>query len=255
MRIKTPEEEKRSRKASFIKDIIYIVVLAIVVYFFLYGIIIDRIFNKYVPDQSLYVEYNLGKDLIPDPIQKNVPEEHIPLKIRGVDLDVKKLASYDITGKVEAIKEYNTNPVANFLSFAGENVYDYISPIDLTLSWGKVALYENSNHFYSNQYTTNTYRMVMSSWDEVLSEKLGDNYVKTHFSNNHLISLDKGIRDEFSKIKEGQIVRIQGYLVYVVDSNGGHWGPSSLVRDDNGCEIIYVEKFINMDEIAKQSQR
>ena len=246
MKIKTPKEEERDRKVALIKNIIYIIILAVVAYVFLYFILIDNIFNSYKPDESLRIKYDLSQDIIPDPIQKKVPEEHITLNVRDVDIDVKKLASYDITGKVEAIKEYNTNAIANFLSFKGKNIYDYISPIDITLSWGKVALDENANHFYSNQYITNTYRAVLSSWDAELDNKLGNDYIGTHFSNNHLISLDKGIRNEFTKVKVGQVIRIQGYLVYVEDAQGGHWGPSSLVRDDTGCEIIYVEKFLIM---------
>ena len=249
MKIKSKEERLKERRVTLIKNIIFIIILAIILYLLIYTFIIYPIFSGYHRDESLNVSYNLYKDLIPDPIQKSVNKETFTEKVRGVDINITKLAYYDITGKVEAIQNYSTNPISNMLSFKGTNVIDYISPIDLTLSWGEIALDKNSNHIASDQYYLNRDRVVQTTWDGVLASEFSRDFIISHFSNNHVISLDRGIRNEFSKVKVNQIVRIQGYLVKVECSNGITWGPSSLTRTDEGlhaCEIIYVEKFLIM---------
>ena len=71
--------------------------------------------NRYVADSSLYVEYDLNTDLIPDPVQKKIEKDSFLIQKFGVDIKITKLASYDITGKVEAIKDYSSNFFSNFL--------------------------------------------------------------------------------------------------------------------------------------------
>lgn len=243
------EKRKLKRKKELRGNIAFIIILACL----FIGIILivgNDIANRYKPNPSLYVKYDLTKDLIPEPKQNMITNEKFNIDVRGVNLTVTKLATYDITGKVEAIKDYNTNPIANVLSFKGDNVYDYISPIDLTLSWGQVAKKENSGHIYCDQYAWNTYRAVQISIDSYLANKYGAKESFAQVSNNHLISLNKDIRNLFSKVKLDDIVRIVGHLVLVEDSYGGKWGPSSTSRTDggkfDGCEIIWVEDFVIM---------
>ena len=240
---------KLKRRKELLGSIIFIMLLVSILIFIIYGTS-NNISNKYKPDPNLYVKYDLATQLIPAPKQQMIPKEKFTTKVRGVTLTVTKLATYDITGKVEAIKDYNTNPIANSLSFKGDNVYDYISPIDLTLSWGQVAKKENSGHIYCDQYAWNTYRAVQISYDSYLVNKYGAEEVYSQVSNNHLISLNKDIRKLFSKVKLDDIVRIVGHLVYVEDSYGGNWGPSSTSRTDggnfDGCEIIWVDDFVIM---------
>ena len=239
------EKKIKKKKKELRNNIIYISFFAI----FLCVIIIivsNNISNKYIPDESLYVSYDLSKDLIPAPKQKMISNEKFNVEIRGVNLTVTKLATYDIIGKVEAIKEYNTNMFANVLSLKGENVYDYISPIDLTLSWGQVAKKENSGHIYCDQYTTNTYRAVYIRADNDLINKYGEKELYSQVSNNHIITLNKDLRKILTKVKQNDIVRVVGHLVYVQDSNGGNWGPSSTVRTDTGCEIVWADDIVIM---------
>lgn len=241
------EKLKNKRKKELRNNTIYIIVLAIMLIAII--VIVSRdLLNRYEPDPSLYVEYDLSKDTLPDPKQKIIPQEKREKetwKIRGTQMVVTKIATYDITGKVEAIKDYGTNLFANMLSLKGGNPYDYISPIDLTLSWGDVAKEKNSGHIFCDQYELNTYRAVMIRMDEHMYNKYGKK-AKTQVSNNHIVTLDKNFRKILSKIKLEDIVRMKGYLILVEDENNGHWGPSSLVRDDNGCEIILLEDIVIM---------
>ena len=243
------EKKRNARKIELIENIVFILILASLLIVIII-VVSNNNMNKYNPDPSLYVKYDLTKDLIPEPKQKMISNDKFTINVRGVTLNVTKLATYDIIGKVEAIKDYNTNSIANILSFKGDNVYDYISPIDLTLSWGQIAKKENAGHIYCDQYVCNAYRSVAISIDNYLVNKYGMKESFAQVSNNHLISLNKDIRNLFSKVKLDDVVRIVGYLVYVQDSDGGNWGPSSTSRTDggnfDGCEIIWVEDFVIM---------
>ncbi len=71
-------------------------------------------------------------------------------------------------------------------------------------------------------------------------------YVSTHCSNNHLIPADNAIKRKIKRLKKGDHVRIQGYLVNVDAENSAgkvYLWDTSVSRDDSGdgaCEIIYV---------------
>ena len=246
---KNINEMIKEKNKNLIINIIIVIIIGILVYAILNLLLFDSLNNNYIRNENLNISYDLNKDLIPDPIQNNIKHELFTEKIRGVDINITKLATYDITGKVEAIEKYSTNRIANILSFKGKNVIDFISPIDLTLSWGEIALRKNSNKIYANQYYMNTERIVWYEWNSELERDYTRDYIRSHISNNHLISLNNGIRRELEKVKIGDVVRICGYLVDVKTSNNIRWGPSSMKRTDGGnhsCEIIYIEDFIIM---------
>lgn len=239
------------KKKEMWKDIIYIILLAIVVCVCLLQI---GNFSSYNPDPSLYREYDLSKDIIQDPIQQTVSKETFSTKIYGVDVNITKLASYDITGKVEALKDFSTNLVANFFSFSSGKMSNYISPRDLTLSWGKIAQDDNTEYIQVNQEFFNNQRTALISYKSKLIEKYGYDYIRQHISNNHIIALDRNLRTQLAKIKVTDVVRVIGYLVEVNCSNGVHWGPSSLTRTDSGnhaCEILYAEEILIMPQKNK----
>ena len=244
-------EKVKHKKKEMWKNIAYIIIFSCVICAFLLQVMN---FSPYKPDPSLYKEYDLSTDIIKDPIQKSVDKETLSFKIHGVDVDITKLASYDITGKVEALKDFNTNFLANFLSFSSWDMSNYISPRDLTLSWGKIAQDDNSEYIQVNQEFFNNQRRALVNCKPQLIDKYGMDYSIEHVSNNHIIVIDKNLRSQLAKIKVTDVVRIIGYLVEVDCSNGVHWGPSSLRRNDTGghaCEIIYAEEILIMPQKNK----
>ena len=248
-KIETPAEIIKRKKKTLIKDIIFVIIIGIAVYFILSLLLFDPMGNNYKRNESLNIHYNLNEDLIPEPTQKMIKEEIFTKEVKGKELTIKKIAEYDITGKVDAIQYYNTNSIANFLSFKGTNIYDYISPIDVTLTWGELALNKNGGHITMDQFYMNTARVVWYKYDNVLAQRYDKDFINSHLSNNHIISFDNGIRNELLKVKLNQIIRIKGYLVGVECSDGSHWGPSSTSRRDSGngaCEIILVDDFLVM---------
>jgi hypothetical protein len=63
------------------------------------------------------------------------------------------------------------------------------------------------------------------------------------WSNNHLITDDEALRDAIGGIHTGDQVRLRGLLVdYQMDDWGERWRETSTVRNDQGCEVIFVEE-------------
>lgn len=237
-------EQERANK--ILSDSIYIIIVCIIFAILLY-IILNNIIFPYKQDESLIVNYDLTKDLIPEPEQNRLKDtEEIVVGHYGIKFTIEKLAEYDITGKVEAIKDYSTS--AFVIDTTGRKALNLMSPRDITLSWGEIALKENNGHIYCDQYEGG-YRYVMIKWDSWLEKKFTRSKILSSVSNNHVITLDKNAKKALMKVKEGQIMRIIGHLVYVEGSDGTTWGPSSMSRTDSGmhsCEIVLADKIIIM---------
>ena len=79
-------------------------------------------------------------------------------------------------------------------------------------------------------------------------------YVTTHVSNNHIIPRYPSVHDAVVGLSEGDSIVMRGYLVEVEGTRHegttvytSQWGPSSLVRDDEGpgaCEIFLVHSIV-----------
>lgn len=116
------------------------------------------------------------------------------------------------------------------------------------MSWGGVALEENSGHIDFDKYEV-TERYSTYKWDSWLGKKFTKEKIISNVSNNHIIVLDKNVKKILNKVKQGQVVRIMGYLATVDTSLGVTWGPSSMTRTDEGSrasEIILADKIIIM---------
>lgn len=109
------------------------------------------------------------------------------------------------------------------------------SPMDFAVSEGMLA----SKHYYpligikqDNRYLTWNMQYLP------LPAKKAMELV----SNIHIIPANPQIANLLAKVKQGDLVRMRGDLVEVVDDNGWKW-KSSLSRDDVGdgaCEILRV---------------
>lgn len=237
------EREKLKLKQARNSDLMFYIVLIMFVALVLCFCIV-AFANRYKPDPSLYVEYDLSKDLLPEPVQTGIEYESFDVKKNGINITITKLAKYDITGKVEGIKDFSSNFLANFFSFNSEDFTNYISPRDLALSWGELSLNENADSIEADQYFFNGNRVVLFRHSSKLTSKYDERYITSHRSNNHIITLDKGLKKELLRLKQSDVVRIVGYLVECRADNGWSWGPSSMSRFDTGCEIILAEDIV-----------
>ncbi|MBO5610514.1 MAG: hypothetical protein J5929_09150 [Eubacterium sp.] len=170
---------------------------------------------------------------VPDPIQKEA-KGSTKKKIGGYDMDIQYLYSYDIEALVVHDEDYDDG------SLSGT-----IAPKDVALAWGPVAEYNDRIDFNWEQSNRWYYWHVNDVG--VLGPVGGEDGVSTHSANTHLIPADSRVKDDVMKIKQGDHIKLTGYLVNVdgskPDGQTFYW-YSSTTRDDTGdgaCEVMYVE--------------
>ena len=126
-----------------------------------------------------------------------------------------------------------------------------IAPKDVALAWGAVAEYNDRIDFNWEQSNRWYYWHVNDVG--VLGPVGGEDGVSTHSANTHLIPADSRVKDDVMKIKQGDHIKLTGYLVNVdgskPDGQTFYW-YSSTTRDDTGdgaCEVMYVESVSWLD--------
>lgn len=144
---------------------------------------------------------------------------------------------------VMQMKDYQIEPLADFSLKArvlGAEHYRFgreseISPVDLALGWGRMSDptvlsridIRQSNRFYF--------------W-HVQEFPIPREEIERHSANMHMIPADASVARQLDRIRPGQVVTLQGYLVEIRAADGWHW-RSSLSRDDTGngaCELVWV---------------
>lgn len=137
---------------------------------------------------------------------------------------IQPLESFNIMARVLSTEHYRFDRGAE------------ISPIDLALGWGPMSdesVLSNIRIKQSNRW----YRWQTDDFPIPRRE------IETNSANMHMIPANEEIEEKLKAIEEGQIVRINGYLVNVEAEDGWRW-RSSLTREDTGagaCELVWVE--------------
>lgn len=158
-----------------------------------------------------------------DPVQKPLSP---PQTIRYKDATISFVATYDITARVLSKKTYR---------FDEESKY---SPIDLALGWGDMSSHSSFNQLKISQSN----RYYIYKWGSDGLPIPLQTIINTS-ANVHLIPKDESVLKTLKKVKPGQIVSMQGYLVQISQENGWLW-KTSVTRSDKGngaCELMYVE--------------
>lgn len=192
-----------------------------------------------VTDTGTQTEKISAIDTSLDPVQEDLMEvDMITLQGKEGEIFLSPMATYSVSAEVVSAKDYSDDWQAEF------------EPTDLALAWGDLAKPE-----YQEGITyTQSGRWYYYNYDS--SFKSDGTYVTEHSSNHHVIPANDTIKKAVQKIKQGQKVKIDGYLVDVryAISTGEFTQTSSLSRADTGdgaCEIIYVKK-IQVDEKVYQ---
>lgn len=216
----TPESQKMSRRKKLIiavTSLIMVVILA---------------FGSYI--LSLYAvkkdyEYVASLLNLPEPIQ----EEASNIIIHEVDdctITYNIKANYTLIGRVVEKHYYLPYSIPN-----------KISRYDFGMAWGEVANEENISKL---KFRNDGQRFLHYEYPVPLATKLGGKEMITNkISNNHLIHANNRVLKLIRNVKEGQYIKIEGYLVYVQFEYGYVDWNSSLSRTDHGdgaCEIFYV---------------
>lgn len=173
-------------------------------------------------------------DFYPDPLQTSADSVVLPPMQRGkVKFLFTPKASYSITATLVSKRSYFGGPM------------NWLSPMDYALVWGSV------NHLLDKIKFRQVVRFCLYRTKEALDPA----YINRHVSNNHLIPSTPNLRKALRKARKGNVVKLDGYLVYVTALREGqvmtNWN-SSLTRTDDGngaCEIIYLTRLQIGDKV------
>ena len=115
-----------------------------------------------------------------------------------------------------------------------------LSPLDLALGWGVMSDQAVLDSIKISQSS----RWYRARWD--VPAPLSEQQFIANSSNMHMIPAQKGVARTLKKLRSGDLVTLNGYLVDVDHDSGWRW-RTSMSRTDTGsgaCEIVYVESLI-----------
>ena len=192
-------------------------------------------------------EYVPDINNLPEPIQTPT-SWWVIMDVYGEKVHIDFLAEYNIQWRVFATRNYDDSLVARTVN--------KISSRDFVLwRWPVMSKKENIKKFEVDEYLADRAVWIRPKYENFdrFNESFGVNYRSTSyrngdykrfnkfFSNNHPIWSNSKINLLFKKVRVWDVIRLKWYLVYVHPERWWwSWWPSSMVRDDYGCEIIYV---------------
>lgn len=141
------------------------------------------------------------------------------------DYILTRRASFEIRARVLSTERY-------YLHREGD-----LSPIDLALGWGPMSDQSVLDRLKISQ----SGRWYRFSYD--FPAPIPEPLLISSSSNMHMIPADSGIARRLKKVRKGDVVVLEGYLVDVDHPSGWRW-RTSMSRNDTGngaCEIVYVE--------------
>lgn len=158
------------------------------------------------------------------PIQKDIIiYDHIP------NSKIELVAEYQLSGQVIAIGERS-------------DVISDLIPIDITMVTGQL----NANN------TQATQNGRFAEWTTTATDNL--QYIYTNLYNTHVIPETEYIKKHIQTISVGDYVKLKGYLAnaYLDTENGKVYMKSSLTREDNVCEVMFVKEVLIIKSINIQ---
>ncbi|MEM7432079.1 MAG: hypothetical protein AAF351_09075 [Pseudomonadota bacterium] len=168
-----------------------------------------------------------------EPQQTKTRKAAFDAEFNGVTYRVEPKFDYDITGMIVSYRHHDDEN-----SRMHSRANDHLNMLDVCVIWGKNPSNQRLDKisFWNGIFTCNIKTRDQAAWNAFDMEQL---------SNNHLLSDNESIRDEVTKIRIGDQIRVKGYLAEY-SSGPGHMRGTSTTRTDTGdgaCETIYVEDF------------
>lgn len=150
--------------------------------------------------------------------------------LRRDDISLATRAHIELTARVLSREDYAWDAEA------------VLSPTDLALGWGRMsdsAVLAGIDISQSGRF----YYWRTQAWPIPRRE------IEQSSANMHIIPADAGVRGALKRVRKGQLVHIEGFLVDASRAGGWHWN-TSLTRGDTGagaCELVYVESLEIVD--------
>jgi hypothetical protein len=151
----------------------------------------------------------------------------VPVSLSGFQRDdaaLTPLAGFSVDARVLSRRDYRSDREARY------------APTDLALGWGRMrddAVLERLTISQSARW----YRYRYSGEPPIPQAE-----IDRSAANMHMIPGNDAIADALAGVREGERVRIDGWLVEARAPDGWRW-RSSTSRDDTGagaCEVVYV---------------
>lgn len=140
------------------------------------------------------------------------------------DTTLRTRAHFALTARVLSREDYHLDGGAS------------LAPMDLAFGWGRMsdtAVLSQIDVSQSGRF----YYWHVSEFPIPRRE------IETSSANMHLIPADGGVRRAMEKVRPGEVVHLEGFLVDASRPDGWQW-HTSLTREDTGngaCELVYVE--------------
>lgn len=156
------------------------------------------------------------------PLQTPVPASLSAFRLASAELQ--PLAGFSIDARVLSREDYHVGRTAD------------LSPTDLALGWGRMR----DDAVLSRLSISQAARWYHYQWTD--EAPLPPVEIAQSSANMHLIPSDAASAEALHRVRAGERVRIDGWLVEATAPDGWHW-RSSMTRDDVGdgaCEVVYV---------------
>ena len=178
-------------------------------------------FLVYREYESSPIEYPPGVLVAEQPLQQTMGGS-----VFGIDdYILTRRASFEIRARVLSTERYYLRRESD------------LSPIDLALGWGPMSDQSVLDQIKISQ----SGRWYRTRYD--LPGPITDQQLISSSSNMHMIPARPEIARRLKKLRKGDIVELEGFLVDVDHPSGWNW-RTSLSRNDTGngaCEVVYVE--------------
>jgi len=156
------------------------------------------------------------------PLQSPVPSDFREIRLEPATLQ--PLAGFSVEARVLSREDYRMGRESD------------LSPTDLALGWGRMrddAVIDRLDIDQSNRW----YHYRWQGAPPIPAAEI----VRSS-ANMHMIPADAATAKELGRVRIGDKVRIDGWLVEADAPDGWRW-RSSLTREDSGsgaCEVVYV---------------
>lgn len=149
-------------------------------------------------------------------------------RLQAFELDgarISPLAGFSLQARVLGREDYRMGREARF------------SPTDLALGWGPMAEPGMADRLSVSQGG----RWYRYRWGSE-GPPIAPDAIVRNSANMHMVPIDAAVARRLGQVREGEVVRVHGWLVAIDGADGWRW-RSSLSRDDSGdgaCELVLV---------------